>query len=1599
MIYIFDKKTPYNDALLSNGVYQLDKIIEYAETTEDIQGNYELDISIELTEGVPTELYEMLQVDNIIKVNDEGSDELFRIAQINKGLERIELYCRHITISDSLNLWLDNVRPTDLNGNAALQWLAERTKPQCNLVLSSNITNKNTADYVNKNLYEALFDGDNSFINKWGGEIKRQGINIMINDKIGEDKTKVIKIKESLNLTEFNAKTNIDDVITVIYPVGFDGLRADPVRSSKVDLYSMEFPREIKYEDVKVQKKNDETGEITQDGYATEELAKAELRRRAGLEFTEKKVDEIQFECDIDYIDLNKYDEYKYLSTLQTASLGDFVSVIVNTFNLELKVRIVSRKFDVLRQQRISNTISTDGKMKQPISIDKIINDLADKIETQGAGDLSGYIDSMIQQGFTKGYIVVTKNAIFAVDTLPKEKAKNVVVFNNGGIGFSSTGIDGKYTYGFTIDGKINADMITVGALGGQYIKAGSIEADRLSIKAKEEITKGMATDSTIVGIQADIEGIKTQVQQTTSQVGQVGEAFKNFKEQANNRFDGLNSELSNFHDYLNQAFKDGIIDEAEAKIIKDRLNAMEIEKTDIDKEYDRLYNHDNLTGTPEKTELKNRKIIFDSSYNNLMNEIKIVISDKKIDGDESQRVESATTLYKNALGDYRGAYINALNKVGEKYSDIALKNAKYYADSKITQTAEQIKLEVTKVQNSVGNITNRFNAYETQANSRFNTLESQLNDFEGVIQGAFKDGIISEAEAKIIGERLNSMAIEYDKIQKEYKDLYAHENLTGTSEKNQLYNAKLNYDDAYNQLVNSIKKAIGDSKITPTENQDVKNKTNAYKQYLGEYRVAFVNALNKIGAKYSDMALNSAKIYANSKITQTADQIKAEVTRVEGNVNNVTNQFNTYKAQANSKFDRIESSLQGFEGILDESFKDGIIDAAESKVIADRINTMAIEDSEIQKEYTRVYNHPNLNNTDEKTDLYNKKIWYDNGYNALVNAINDAIYDKKITPTEDQNVKRATTNYKAYLSDYKVSFINAVNKIGEKYSNIALENAKSYANSKITQSADQIRAEVTRVERKVDNFAVGGHNYILKSNFEYSSGEYPIPQFDIDDYKMLQNKQVTLSFEIQGSGAFSRVGFEPYLQLSNGTKKYLSTFVYSSYYGEKKRIKATFTIDNYTVTGVGQLYPIVDNLYSGWVTIGRPQLEIGTVATDYNPNPKDIESKVDKAIVDIKPDKIVSQVIQSTQFTDAMGNKVDKNRIISEINQTAERIRIQANRLELAGAVSIQDNSRSYIKIEDADYSVFHYNDRKASFGIRNEYNNGAWERIPNLKMGYYGVSDNSVINRPYFIQSAYPSQNNPQNDYDDYFAQSFKCTKSSLGSSQGAYSGVKYSNNGSISISPLTELIITSNKLNGNPNGTTITQIAKFESSSNGYYYGHLQTDGVIRKGSNDGWGCVLGYETGYNDAYVSVTCGNSGKSFRPLTYGDVDCGTSSKPWSNVYSIYAKLAIKKDVVLKRTKIKESVIDLIDVDLITTEEGDKYILNTDRLENNELSSILLEKPQEGTQDTKSKEDIKPDGDDKNVFVDIEGLLSAMIHEIKELKEQNSQLIKIISGE
>ena len=62
------------------------------------------------------------------------------------------------------------------------------------------------------------------------------------------------------------------------------------------------------------------------------------------------------------------------------------------------------------------------------------------------------------------------------MDTLPKESATYVIRVNNGGIGFSQTGINGTFTSAWTIDGTLNMQAINVINLVADLIKGGTLK-------------------------------------------------------------------------------------------------------------------------------------------------------------------------------------------------------------------------------------------------------------------------------------------------------------------------------------------------------------------------------------------------------------------------------------------------------------------------------------------------------------------------------------------------------------------------------------------------------------------------------------------------------------------------------------------------------------------------------------------------------------------------------------------------------------------------------------------------------------------------------------------------------------------------------------------------------------------------------------------------------------------------------------------------------------------------------------------------------------------------------------------------------------------
>lgn len=92
------------------------------------------------------------------------------------------------------------------------------------------------------------------------------------------------------------------------------------------------------------------------------------------------------------------------------------------------------------------------------------------------------------------GYVVLhdsngdgVPDEILIMDTPDIATATKVWRWNENGLGYSNTGYNGTFGLAMTIDGAIVADYITAGTLNGAVVRAGTIEANALSVNAQKE--------------------------------------------------------------------------------------------------------------------------------------------------------------------------------------------------------------------------------------------------------------------------------------------------------------------------------------------------------------------------------------------------------------------------------------------------------------------------------------------------------------------------------------------------------------------------------------------------------------------------------------------------------------------------------------------------------------------------------------------------------------------------------------------------------------------------------------------------------------------------------------------------------------------------------------------------------------------------------------------------------------------------------------------------------------------------------------------------------------------------------------------------------
>ena len=430
----------------------------------------------------------------------------------------------------------------------------------------------------------------------------------------------------------------------------------------------------------------------------------------------------------------------------------------------------------------------------------------------------------------------------------------------------------------------------------------------------------------------------------------------------------GLQENVSDFQGYVNGAFRDDIITDAEKLGIAKYINIIENEQLSAQSTYNELYNNPHLEGSA-KVGLGNAWSSLSSAITSLTNSINTAIADSNITDAEEQDVNTKYATFNNRCADFYKA-CEAANKS---------------IQDKLEAYTSEVDKELDAVNNTVSTLA-----------ENINSLSGSMEDLQEYTDVSFADGIITAIEAASIEKYINVVNSQKASAEATYNQLYENENLPPAT-KTLLSNAKSELFSAIETLTNSINTAISDNKATSAERTVVNLWFTIYNTKLEAFTEAVEAANDALRTFLKDFASTEADAKAQAALADfnknTFAPFQADMLSMQGDVNDL-------------------------DDYVHNATSDGIITQIEAATIEKYINTVNQTKKAMDSTYTSLYNNAYLTNSSVKSSLYSAKTAFNTATTNLINAINSAISDGKTTTSEKNTVdSRFTTFNNAYAT------------------------------------------------------------------------------------------------------------------------------------------------------------------------------------------------------------------------------------------------------------------------------------------------------------------------------------------------------------------------------------------------------------------------------------------------------------------------------------------------------------------------------------------------------------------------------------------------------
>ncbi|SDY42750.1 phage tail spike protein [Bacillus sp. 166amftsu] len=457
-----------------NGIGVLDANIYEAEVEEILNGLYSLTFSYPLFAPHGLEIQGMC----IVKAPTPDGDQLFRVSTPTVSMGEIKVQCYHIFYDLTENL-IEDIYINLQSGIVAMSKISSGCQYAHQFNFSSDIRSVASARLVRKNPVEAILDTsqDNSFLNRWGGELKRDNFDVKMLVNRGIDRGVVIQHKK--DLLGYEGNVDWKSPVTRIMPQGFDGLFLPEkyVDSPLINKYPHPKIRVVEFKHIKAA-----IGDNAKDPDAVPLEEAYKLLRQAAKEmFDVQHVDQPKGTYKVEFQELSQTEEYKDYAILQHVWMGDIVTVKHIEDGINVQAKVIAYKYDPIKKEYKNITIGNYKASFTDIAgkVDQIQNDISD-MPTSILEAAKEHATSLINSGFG-GHVRNYPDRILIMDTEDEMTAKKVWQWNINGLGYSSTGINGPYGTAITMDGRIVADFITAGTLNanllnGQLIKGVTIQ-------------------------------------------------------------------------------------------------------------------------------------------------------------------------------------------------------------------------------------------------------------------------------------------------------------------------------------------------------------------------------------------------------------------------------------------------------------------------------------------------------------------------------------------------------------------------------------------------------------------------------------------------------------------------------------------------------------------------------------------------------------------------------------------------------------------------------------------------------------------------------------------------------------------------------------------------------------------------------------------------------------------------------------------------------------------------------------------------------------------------------------------------------------------